>query len=335
MANRANGHLWVGFVLTSLWLGGCSLGYPPKPFSSEVPPTEAIAQIDEIRSRPVWVRFLNGTKERTAQIGTLLRVGESLRTEADARVQIVLNNGAIARISGNSSLMLNPELQLRADSGLVFVSAVLENGKPLEQDTQVQTPFGMVSTRNGAFYLEIPQQPNKNRRILALHGNITVKLSRTGKDVSLQKGEELLVKSDGTAEKPTRPTQAELESRFANSDLLFGFSTRFAGQSLWESQLKVARREPEQVKFRRSDVARNAPVNPQPASAPPPSPTAVRNDPPPVRQPDPRPEPVQPVTPPVAPDPVVVEPPPLSEPPAPEPIPVIEPPVPEPAPPPQ
>jgi len=314
-------------VLTSLWLGGCSLGYPPKPFSSEVPPTEAIAQIDEIPSRPVWVRFLNGTTERTAQIGTLLRVGESLRTEADARVQIVLNNGAIARISGNSSLTLNPKLGLRANSGLFFVSAVLENGKPLEQATQVQTAFGMVTTRNGAFYLEIPQEPSQNRRVLALHGDITVKLSRTGKDVLLQKGDELLIKADGSADQPKRPSQAELESRFAKSDLLFGFSTRFAGQSLWETQLKVARREPERVKFRRSDVARTAPVQPQPVVEPPPQPP-VRSEPPPL-------PPVQPVAPPVVETPVVVEPPPLVEPPAPEPIPVIEPPAPEPAAPPQ
>jgi len=328
MANR---HLWAGFVLTGLWLGGCSLGYPPKPFSSEVPPTEAIAQIDEIRSRPVWVRFLNGTTERTAQIGTLLRVGESLRTEADARVQIVLNNGAIARIGGNSSLYLNPPMQLRADSGLFFIAAVLENGKPLEQDTQVQTPFGVVTTRNGAFYLEIPQEPQKKRRVLALQGNVIVKLSRTGKDVSLNKGDELLIQSDGNAEKPSRPNQAELERRFANSDLLFGFSSRFAGQSQWESQLKVARREPEQVKFRRSDVARTAPVKPQPTSAPPPQPTtAVRNEPPPVRQPDPLPPPVEPVQPSVVEEPVVVEPPPVFEPVAPKPPPILQPVAPEP-----
>jgi len=313
------GYRKLGAGLVGVWLvGGCYLGYPPKPFSSELPPTEMIAQIDEIPSRPVWVRFLNGTTERTAQVGTWLRVGESLRTEANARVQIVLTNGAIARISGNSSLVLKPQLQ--ANSGSFFVSAVLENGKPADRDTQVQTPFGMVSTKDGAFYLEIPPEPNKKRRLLVLHGKVTVNLRR--KDITLHKGEELLISVDGSADKPQRPSQEELESRFAKSDLLFGFSTRFAGQSLWERQLKVAHRQPEQVEFRRA--ARPAPVRPQPTPeyiAPQPT-TAVRSAPPPVRQPEPSPEAPAP---PATPEPVVAEPPPL------EPVPILESPAPEPS----
>ncbi len=317
MANRQ-----VGVVLACLWLGGCVVGYPPKPFSSEVPPTEAIAQVDEIPSRPVWVRFLNGKTERTAQLGTWLRVGESLRTEGTATVQIVLNSGAIARISGNSSLVLNSLLQ--ANSGYFLVSAMQEDGRQGQQDTQVQTPFGVISTGNGAFYLEIPQATNQKHRILALHGNIKVKLSRTGKEIALQKGEELLIASDGSAGNPQRPTQGELESHFAKSDLFFGFSTKFVGQSFWEKQLKVARRAPEQVKFR------PAPPNPEPIYAPPPQPsTAVRNVPTPRRQPEPT---VAPPAPPVSPEPVVAEPAPAIAPPPPEPPPIIEAPAPEPPP---
>lgn len=332
----------VGFVLAS-----CGHNPPPKPFSWEVSPTEAVAQMDEIRDRPVLIRFLNSTSESPAQIGTVLRAGESVRTEAKAMTQVAMKNGAVVRIGEKSAFTLKSSGQVSADSGYLLVAARLENGKPLTKPIEVQTPFGAIDSANAVFHLEIPTQPNKNRTVFVLEGTLTTKL-RSGKSIILKKGDELQIKPDGTGAKTLRPTQAELESRFAKSDLLFGFATRFAGQSLWEGQLKVARREIGTVRYRPEDLARNrppasptrAPVRqPFPTNTSPSNPTnepVYRSEPvaPPPVKPTTAPEAVPPevVTapePPPVSDPPISEPPPVIEPSAPEPLPVIEPPAPE------
>jgi hypothetical protein len=336
---------WRSTVIVGFLLASCTPALPPKPFSWEVAPTQVVALMDEIHSRPVLVRFLNSTTERSAQIGTVLRVGESVRTETNAMTQVALNNGVIVRLGDNSALTLKSPAQVSVDSGKVLVAARLENGKPLPKPIEILVPFGTITSTNGVFYVEVPPQPHKNPKVFVLEGTLTNKL-RSGKTINLQKGDELQIKPDGTGDKVVRPAQSELESRFAKSDLLFGFATRFAGQSLWESQLKVARREISTVRYRPKDLSRNrptarpAPVTPSEPVVPsepiapsePVTPVVRRNPPPPVKPTSAPPPPAEPPAPP----PEVVtepEPPPVMEVPAPEPPPpVMEVPAPEPLP---
>ncbi|HBC41651.1 MAG TPA: hypothetical protein DCZ88_07110, partial [Pseudanabaena sp.] len=62
-------------------LPSCTISQPEKPFSSEVLPTEAIAEISEIRSYPVRVKYVNSTTARPATVGVALKVNESVSTD--------------------------------------------------------------------------------------------------------------------------------------------------------------------------------------------------------------------------------------------------------------
>ncbi|MFN3926386.1 MAG: FecR domain-containing protein [Pseudanabaenaceae cyanobacterium] len=309
---------WLGVLM-----GGCSVSYPPKPFANETVPTEIIAQVDEIRSRPVLVRFLNGTQDRTAQLGTNLRLGESVRTEGEGRAQVLLNNGAIVRIGGNSRLTLTSANQVQLDRGKFLLIGRVENGQPLKEGVSLQTPFGALTTRDGVVYGEVTTEGNNRHTLLVLEGNAILKLPNGGKEILLKRGEELPIKQNGVPETVQRPTQSDLERRFRESKLLFGFAVRFASQATWERDLKVALRTPAKVEYRPQEQTRATPVRTEPAT--------VRRDPPPPSTPKLEPQ----VTPSPEP-PVVAEPVPLPEPvaPAPEPVPLPEPvaPAPEPVP---
>lgn len=240
---------------------GCFAPPPSKPFSSEVVPTDNLAEISEIRDFSVWVRFLNSSEDRTASVGTTLKAGETVRTEGTSRAQIVLNSGVIVRVAGDATLTINPKNQLNLNKGRLLAWVASSQNLTAE----IQTPFGSVSSSDGTFYVDIPKESSKQRQILALNGTVTVKLSRSSDTLTLKAGEELTVMPDGTPSTPKPLAKEDIEKRLAGNPLLFGFNTRLASQADIETTFKISSgiKEAEAVKFKRSDISKIKPeLNP-------------------------------------------------------------------------
>ncbi|MDX2255723.1 MAG: FecR domain-containing protein [Pseudanabaenaceae cyanobacterium bins.39] len=239
-------------ILTTLGLVGCITSQPPKPFSSETSPTEAIAEISEIRSYPVRVRYTNTSSYTIATVGTPLKVNESVRTEDNSSAQINLQNGGIMRIGGSASLTLKPQNQVEIKNGKLVAWASGDQKSP----TQIKTPFGEISTNNGTVYLEIPDQAATERRIISLDGTANLRLQKSSKLISLNKGEEILIKADGNASEPKAITKEVINKYIANNTLLFGFSNQLASLAAITTEFGVTAtiKEANTIEFRRSDL---------------------------------------------------------------------------------
>jgi len=243
-------------------LPSCTSNQPPKPFSSEALPTEAIAEISEIRSYPVRVKYVNSTSARPATIGVPLKVNESVSTEDSSTAQVTLRSGAIIRIGGKSSLTLKPQNQVELTSGRLVAWANSDRKAP----AQVRTAFGEISSNDGTLYLEIPEKASEDRRVIALDGTVTVLLKSTSEIVTLGKGEEISIKANGKASVPKRIDKESINKRIANNALIFGFSTQLASLPQITSEFGVTAsvREASTVEFRRSDLPKlseNKPAN--------------------------------------------------------------------------
>ena len=238
--------------LTAIMLPSCTISQPAKPFSSEALPTEAIAEISEIRSYPVRVRYLNAASARPATVGVPLKVNESVSTEESSTAQISLRSGAIIRIGGNSSLTLKPQNQVEFTSGRLVAWAASDRKAP----ALVQTPFGEISSNDGTVYLEIPAKAAEERRVIALDGTVNVLLKSTSEVVTIGKGEEIRIKADGKASAPKRIDKETIDKRIANNSLIFGFSTQLASLSQITSEFGVTStvKEASTIQFRRSDL---------------------------------------------------------------------------------
>ena len=238
--------------LVAVGLPSCTGNQPAKPFSSEALPTEAIAEISEIRSYPVRVKYINATSARPATIGVPLKVNESVSTEDSSTAQVTLRSGAIIRIGGKSTLTLKPQNQVEFNSGRLVAWA----SKDLKSPAQVQTGFGEISTNDGTVYLEIPEKASDDRRVIALDGTVTVLLKSTSEIVTIGKGEEIRIKADGKASAPKRLDKESIDKRIANNALIFGFSTQLASLSQITSEFGVAGsfKEAKTIEFRRSDL---------------------------------------------------------------------------------
>ena len=233
-------------------LPSCTISQPPKPFSSEALPTEAIAEISEIRSYPVRVKYVNATSARPATVGVPLKVNESVSTEDSSTAQVTLRSGAIIRIGGKSSLTLKPQNQVEFTSGRLVAWAASDRKSP----AQVQTPFGEISSNDGTVYLEIPPKAAEDRRVIALDGTVTVLLKSTSEIVTLGKGEEIRIKADGKASAPKRIDKESIDKRIANNALIFGFSTQLASLPQITSEFGVTAtvKEASTIEFRRADL---------------------------------------------------------------------------------
>jgi hypothetical protein len=238
--------------LATVVLPSCTNNQPPKPFSSEALPTEAIAEISEIRSYPVRVKYINSTSARPATVGVPLKVNESVSTEDSSTVQVTLHSGAIIRIGGKSILTLKPQNQVEFTSGRLVAWAASDRKAP----AQVQTPFGEISSNDGTVYLEIPEKAAEDRRVIALDGTVTVLLKSTSEIVTLGKGEEISIKADGKATAPKRIDKESISKRIANNSLIFGFSTQLASLPQITSEFGVSAsvKEASTIEFRRSDL---------------------------------------------------------------------------------
>jgi len=238
--------------LAAIILPSCTISQPPKPFSSEALPTEAIAEISEIRSYPVRVKYVNAISARSATVGVPLKVNEIVSTEDSSTAQVTLRSGAIIRIGGKSSLTLKPQNQVEFTSGRLVAWAASDRKAP----AQVQTPFGEISSNDGTVYLEIPAKAAEDRRVIALDGTVTVLLKTTSEIITLSKGEEIRIKADGKASAPKRIDKESIDKRIANNALIFGFSTQLASLPQIASEFGVTAtvREASKIEFRRADL---------------------------------------------------------------------------------
>ena len=239
-------------LLTALALPSCTTNQPAKPFSSESLPTEAIAEISEIRSFPVRVKYINSKSARPASVGVPLKADESVSTEENSTAQLTLRNGSIIRIGGNSNLTLKLQNKVEFTSGRLVAWAASDR----KATAQIQTPFGEISSNDGTIYLEIPAKASEDRRIIALTGTVTVLLKGTAGIVTIGKGEEIVIKANGKASAPKRIDKESIDKRIANNSLLFGFNTQLASLSQITSEFGVSStvKEASTVQFRRSDL---------------------------------------------------------------------------------
>ena len=252
----------LSLPLAAVMLPSCMINQPAKPFSSEALPTEAIAEISEIRSFPVRVKYINATASRPATIGVPLKVNESVSTEDSSTAQVTLRNGVIIRIGGKSSLTLKPQNQVEVTSGRLVAWAAKGGKIP----AQVQTPFGEISSNDGTIYLEIPDKAAEDRRVIALDGTVTVLLKSTSEIVTIGKGEEISIKANGKATAPKRLDKESISKRIANNALIFGFSNQLASlpQITAEFGVTGSFKDASTIEFRRSDLPKlseNKPAN--------------------------------------------------------------------------
>jgi hypothetical protein len=246
--------------LTATTLPSCTISQPAKPFSSEALPTEAIAEISEIRSYPVRVKYINSTSARPATVGVPLKANESVSTEDSSTAQVTLKSGAIIRIGGSANLTLKPQNQVEFDSGRLVAWAAKDSKAP----AQIKTSFGEISSNDGTLYLEIPAKAAEDRRIIALDGTVTVLLKSTSEIVTIGKGEEIRIKADGKSTPPKRIDKEGIDKRIANNALIFGFSTQLASLPQITSEFGVTAtvKEASTIQFRRSDLP-NKPSEPK------------------------------------------------------------------------
>ncbi|PZU92872.1 MAG: hypothetical protein DCE90_17615 [Pseudanabaena sp.] len=233
-------------------LPSCLSSPPPKPFSSEALPTEAIAEISEIRSYPVRVKYLNSSVARPATVGIPLKVDETISTDENSTAQVSLRNGAIVRIGGKSSLTLKPQNQVEFISGRLLTWAEGEK----KATARILTNFGEVFSENGTVYIDIPVKAAEERLIIALDGKVNVLLKASSETLILNKGEEVTVKADGTASKPKRIEKENIDKRLANNNLIFGFSTQLSNlnQIAAEFGITASVKAASTIEFRRSDL---------------------------------------------------------------------------------
>ncbi|WP_019500337.1 FecR domain-containing protein [Pseudanabaena sp. PCC 6802] len=273
-------------------LPACNFNSPAKPFSSEVNPTDSVAKVTEVKSRPVWIRFLNADSEQSATVGTSVKPGEVIRTEEAARVQIHLLSGDLVRVEGESSLKIAKKDTVNLDKGQLLAWSAPDRSSP----TQIETPFGIVSLKNTTVFIDIPKDAAKDRVILALQGNVEVKLNSGSVPINLKQGQELTIKSDGTVSKPKDLDVAAVEKKFAKSRLIYGFDSRLESLAAIESRYTISSNttETDKVPYSRKKKTAPAPANNPPQASNTPQETAPEPYRPPARYEAPRRDPEPP-----------------------------------------
>jgi FecR protein len=233
-------------------IAGCVTNLPPKPFSSEVVPTDSIAEISEIRNFPVRVRYLNGKTDRPVNVGAVIRPGERISTDENSVAQVTLKDGSLLRLGGQGGLTLQPKNVAVVEQGKLVVWKNPEQKQPL----QINTNFGEITTEDSTFYLEIPTKPTESSRLMALNGSVTLKPKSGKETITLKKGQEVVVQNNGTVGAVKDVDKETIDKRIAGNVLLFGFSSPLASQSKIEADfgITVAMREANTIKFRRADI---------------------------------------------------------------------------------
>jgi FecR protein len=227
----------VGLVLAialSLYKGGS----PVKPFEHEFLPPESIGLISEIRERPVWVKFLNSRSETSATLNTAIAPGETVKTENDALVEVVLKNGATVRLAGDGVVGFKTDNQLSLQRGKILVK-VPANSKIPKIEIQVQMRQAIASILSGTVFLEVPNIPLMPLQLISLDGAAKIKLNQVDQPIELKAGQKLNISLLGRAEKPNLIAQVDLEKYFAKERLLEASQPQFPARNLPEyTQIK-------------------------------------------------------------------------------------------------
>ncbi|AFY69506.1 FecR family protein [Thalassoporum mexicanum PCC 7367] len=238
----------VAIVTSLVFLGACNGGAPPKPFNAEVAPTEPIAKIQEIRDRPVWVKFRNTANDSSGRVGMKLEAGEIIRTEADARLQLSFDNGILVRLEGDSTIEIKNENQVVLKQGRMVVML------PADQDTalEIDTPQAQIfaSDSNTTLFVETATEESKSATVFALNGAVKVKPQHDDR-LTLETGQSVLISEQGNAGAIETPSLDLVREKFAREPLLYGFSTRLASQGTIEASLQIdpGYREAEKIVF--------------------------------------------------------------------------------------
>lgn len=310
-------------------LPGCFSTAPPsKPFSAEFSPTDPVAEVVEIKNRPVWIKYLNSKDESSAIVGSTIKVGETVRTEANAGVQILLKSGLVLRIEGDSSVTLTPKNSLKLNKGRLIARIAADKNVT----AQIQTPLAVASISDTTVYVDLPKDTSKERHIFALQGTVEVMLNGASEPIMLKTGEDLAIKPNGMASQPKVLDPGAIEKRLALNPLLFGFNNKLDSQTTIEANLQISEdpKETTKIPYKRPEptaYSAPAPISNSPSKPiPPAQPTAKNSDPQPTNSNNPLPsppveanrpvppvvvEPVAPPPPPVQAEPIPIEPPPL------------------------
>jgi len=227
MLNAQTGLKWL-LPIGILFIPACIAGNPPKPFSFEVVPTEAVAEITEIPDRPVWIRILNSKTENIATIGRTIKLGESIRTEKNALVQITLRTGMVIRMEGDALLSIYGDRKIQLVRGKIVAWV------PPNISTKIMLTDAIASVKNATVYID----STKTQQIMSLQGYIEVLSVDASKPIAIKSGQSLIINKKLTNQ-PKTLTQTELNEKFNKTKLLSGFNSRIGSQEAIASNLKI------------------------------------------------------------------------------------------------
>ena len=232
MLKVRTGLRWV-VILGILLLPACG-GHPPKPFSSETIPTEAIAEITEIANRPVWIRLLNTDSEAIGTLGKKIKIGESIRTEGNALVQISLKSGTLIRMEGNSNLTIYADGKIAVTKGEILVWV-----PPQPNITAKITLSGAIATvKNATVYINSAQIV----QILNLEGTTEVLPTGAKTPTLVKAGQNLEIKIEdkkGIKNSHKILSTKDLKTKFAKIKLLSGFNSKIGSQDAIAINLQI------------------------------------------------------------------------------------------------
>ncbi|MCF2969945.1 FecR family protein [Synechococcus sp. Nb3U1] len=202
-------------MLLGLALGLGMLGLGGIPLQAQ-PLTRA--QVIEIPEAPVfWAQ--PPVPEAAATVGTQVQTGGYLRTQRPGKAQVRLHDGVMFRLGGDALLEIT-DGDLNLQQGQIIAWA--DPGTPGSR-RRIQTPLATAAIRSSTVFIE---QMETGSRIFSWAGEVEIYPAEGGDPVILAAGEELVLKPDMTQlPTPQKMSRADLEARFAQSDLLNGFES--------------------------------------------------------------------------------------------------------------
>jgi hypothetical protein len=211
-------------TLPGLALGLWLLGLGGIPLQAQ-PLTRA--EVIEIPEEPVfWAQ--PPVSEATAAVGTQVQTGGYLRTQRPGKAQVQLNDGLMFRLGGDALLEIT-DGDLKLQQGQIIAWA-----KPEGSQRRIQTPLATAAIRGSTVFIE---QMVTGSRIFSWSGEVEIYPTEGisgsealgGNPIRLAAGEELLLKPNmPQLPTPQKMPRADIEARFAQSDLLNGFESEMS-----------------------------------------------------------------------------------------------------------
>lgn len=186
------------------------------------------AEVIEIPEAPVfWAQ--PPAPEVAATVGTQVQTGGYLRTESPGKAQVQLNDGVMFRLGGDALLEIT-DGALKLQQGRIIAWAA---PGAAESPRRIQTPLATVAIRSSTVFIE---QTETGSRIFSWSGEVEIYPTAVsgsealgGDPIILGTGEEVILKPDMTQlPTPQKIPRADVEARFAQSDLLNGFEAEMS-----------------------------------------------------------------------------------------------------------